>query len=88
MFQIMIVEDDPSAARLEQAILTHEGYDTILAENGARALELLDQHHVDLMVLDLMMPVMDGYGLTETLRKLSLIHIWNESDIIHHPVCG
>lgn len=69
MFQIMIVEDDPSAARLEQAILTHGGYDIILAENGARALELLDQHHVDLLVVDLMMPVMDGYTLTETLRK-------------------
>lgn len=69
MFQIMVAEDDKSTARLMQALLTHAGYEVVLAENGVRALELMDSHHVDLIVMDIMMPLMDGYTLTETLRK-------------------
>lgn len=68
MFQIMVAEDDRSTARLMQAVLSHAGYDVILAEDGLKALELLDTRHVDLIVMDIMMPGMDGYTLTETLR--------------------
>lgn len=68
MFQILIVEDDKSAARLMKAVLKHAGYDVFEAENGLEALELLDIHHIDLIVLDIMMPKMDGYEFTERLR--------------------
>ena len=41
----------------------------LVAENGVQALDVLDHNHVDLMVIDVMMPLMDGYELTETLRN-------------------
>lgn len=68
MFQILVVEDDKSAARLMKAILEHAGYEVHEAANGAEALELLDIQHIDLIVLDIMMPKMDGYEFTENLR--------------------
>ena len=69
MFRILIVEDDPSTARLMQAVLKHAGYDTLYAENGATALDVMDREHIDLILLDVMMPVMDGYAFTEELRS-------------------
>jgi len=69
MFNIMVVEDDPSTRKLMYAILSQNGYEPILAENGEHALELLDKKHVDLIVLDIMMPKMDGYQFTEILRE-------------------
>ena len=69
MFNIMVVEDDPNTRKLLQAILSQNGYDIIPAVNGEHALELLDKKHVDLIVLDIMMPRMDGYQFTEILRE-------------------
>ena len=65
----MVVEDDPNTKKLMQAILSQNGYEVILADNGEHALELLDKKHVDLIVLDIMMPRMDGYQFTEILRE-------------------
>lgn len=69
MFQILVVEDDKSTARLMKAILKHAGYEVHSAENGIEALELTDTQHIDLIVLDVMMPKMDGYEFTECLRS-------------------
>lgn len=69
MFQILVVEDDKSTARLMKAILKHAGYEVYSAENGIEALELTDTQHIDLIVLDVMMPKMDGYEFTECLRS-------------------
>lgn len=69
MFQILVVEDDHSTARLMRAILTHAGYDVLQAGNGVEAFDVLAHHHVDLIVLDVMMPQMDGYTFTEQLRR-------------------
>ena len=52
-----------------EAVLTQNGYEVILATDGIDALEKMENHHVDLIVLDVMMPRMDGYELSETLRK-------------------
>lgn len=52
-----------------EAVLTQNGYNVILANDGIEALEKLDSHHVDLIVLDLMLPRMDGYEFTKTLRE-------------------
>jgi len=69
MFNILIVEDDPSARRLMEAVLKENGFHTYLAANGLEALDVLDQQQIDLMVTDLMMPEMNGYDLTEQLRE-------------------
>ena len=68
MFQILVVEDDKNACRLMEAVLTRYGYEPITAHNGVEALEVLDRKHVDLILLDVMMPRMDGYEFTNTLR--------------------
>ena len=68
MFQILIVEDDKNARRLMEAILTRYGYEPITACDGLEALEIMDRKHVDLIILDVMMPRMDGYEFTNTLR--------------------
>lgn len=69
MFQILVVEDDKSTARLMKAVLRHGGYEVVEACNGVEALAAMDTQHIDLIVLDVMMPKMDGYELTERLRS-------------------
>lgn len=69
MFCIMVVEDDFNTRKLMEAVLVQNGYEVILAKDGIEALEKMDNHHVDLIVLDLMMPRMDGYEFTKTLRQ-------------------
>jgi len=68
MFQILVVEDDKNTRRLMETVLTRYGYEPIPACNGLEALEILDRRHVDLILLDVMMPKMDGYEFTNTLR--------------------
>lgn len=68
MFQILIVEDNKNTARLMKAVLKRARYEIHEAGNGAEALEVTDKHHIDLIVLDVMMPVMDGYEFTERMR--------------------
>lgn len=68
MFQILIVEDSKNTARLMKAVLKRAGYEVHEAGNGAEALEIMDKQHIDLIVLDIMMPVMDGYEFTEQMR--------------------
>ena len=69
MFDILVVEDNKNTRKLLTTILKNHGYNTLEAGNGEEALEVLEHNHVDLMVLDVMMPKMDGFSLTETLRE-------------------
>lgn len=69
MFHILVVEDDKNTRKLMEEVLLQNGYEVILAKDGIDALDKMDNHHVDLIVLDIMMPRMNGYELTETLRK-------------------
>ncbi len=69
MFRILIVDDDRHTRLLYQAVLERENYTVFCAENGLRALELLDREHIDLAVVDVMMPEMDGYTFTKQLRE-------------------
>ena len=68
MFHILVVEDNDNTRKLMLAVLSQNGYEPIPARDGLEALEVLDRKHVDLIVLDIMMPRMDGYEFTETLR--------------------
>lgn len=69
MFNIMIVEDDSNQRKLMAAVLEQYGYNVIQAFDGIDALDQLDKKHVDLIILDIMMPRMDGFEFTETLRQ-------------------
>ena len=68
MFHILVVDDDKSTRLLMQTILEAERYTVSLAANGLEALRVLEDQHIDLVVLDVMMPQMDGYEFTRTLR--------------------
>ncbi len=68
MFRILVVEDDKNTRKLMEAVLTRYGYEALTACDGVEALEILDHKHIDLVVLDVMMPRMDGYEFTNTLR--------------------
>ena len=69
MFNVLIVEDDKNLRKLMEIKLQAEGYNTISAENGKVALEKLHEHHVDVMIVDAMMPVMNGFELVKTTRE-------------------
>ena len=69
MFRILVVEDNPNARKLMAAVLEQHGYEPVCAQDGVEALEILDKKHVDLILLDIMMPRMDGYEFTEILRE-------------------
>ena len=68
MFHILVVDDDKNTRRLIEAVLSRENYTVTTAENGEQALQRLDEQHIDLIVLDIMMPKIDGYELTRQLR--------------------
>ncbi|KWX78007.1 heme response regulator HssR [Paenibacillus riograndensis] len=68
MIHILVVEDDRHARRLLEAVLKREGYLVSTAEDGVRAMDVLEQQHIDLIVLDIMMPNMDGYEFAKELR--------------------
>lgn len=69
MFHILVVDDDTNTRILMRAVLEGAGYAVSLAEDGQAALAVLDKTHIDLVVLDIMMPNMDGYEFTSTLRQ-------------------
>ena len=69
MFNIMVVDDHAHIRRLYEVTLEKNGYKPFPAENGQEALELLEREHIDLIVLDIMMPGMDGYAFLRTLRE-------------------
>jgi DNA-binding response OmpR family regulator len=69
MVHILIVDDDKNTRRLYQAVLENEGYQVFMAKNGNDALLVMDEKHIDLVIVDIMMPCMDGYEFTKTLRE-------------------
>lgn len=69
MFKILIAEDDRELRQLFSHILTKNGYVTRGVSNGQEALDELDRDYYDLIISDIMMPVMDGYELVRLLRS-------------------
>lgn len=70
MFHILVVDDDMNTLKLMRAVLEEENYSVSTAANGEEALEVMDIEHIDLVILDIMMPKMDGYEFTKTLRSV------------------
>lgn len=66
--RLLIAEDEYELARALSVILSHEGYDVTICENGREALALCEKEVFDGYIFDIMMPVMDGITLLETLR--------------------
>ncbi len=69
MFNILVVDDDKNTRQLIKAVLENERYTVYTAEDGEIALEVLDTKHIDLVVLDIMMPKLDGYEFTKIVRE-------------------
>lgn len=69
MFHILVVDDDKNTRMYFEAVLKNNNYTVTVAKNGEEALEVMDREHVDLVVLDVMMPKLDGYEFTKTLRE-------------------
>ncbi len=69
MFKILIVEDDSELRGLFKRVLVKNGYSVRTASNGAEALDLVGAEYIDLIISDIMMPVMDGYAMVSSLRE-------------------
>lgn len=69
MFKILVAEDDASTNRLFCAILRRAGYEPVPATDGEDALQKMDEYKIDLLVCDVMMPRLDGFGLTRAIRE-------------------
>ena len=68
MFNILVVEDNADMRELFCTVLADSGYNPIPVTNGLEALKIMDKEYIDLIVADIMMPEMNGYELTKTLR--------------------
>lgn len=75
MVKILIVDDDQQIAKLIEVYLKNEGFTTEIASDGIEAFQFLKQINFDLIILDIMMPNMDGLVFCQTLRKNSQIPI-------------
>lgn len=67
--KILIVDDEASIRRILETRFKMLGYDTATASDGEEALQIFEQFQPDLLILDIMMPRLDGYGVTKELRK-------------------
>ncbi|RGT61085.1 response regulator transcription factor [Faecalibacillus faecis] len=83
MNKILIVEDEKSINRLIKINLSDAGYSCLCAFDGKEAIELIDHNHFDLILLDIMLPEINGYELMEYIRPLEIpvIFLTAKSDV-------
>jgi len=67
--EVLIVEDDNFVAEVYFAKLTEMGYEAILAQNGEEGIAALKKHKIDLILLDILMPIMNGVEMLEEIKK-------------------
>ena len=67
-YKILVVDDEPPIVRLMEFILARHGHQMLTAVNGEQALEMVRAHDPDIILLDIMMPRIDGYEVARTLR--------------------
>ena len=68
MLRVLIVEDEKPIRELLNDFLSDEGYDTLLAENGQRGVEIARAEQPDLVLMDLMLPLLDGFAAMRALK--------------------
>ena len=69
MFKILIAEDDAELRQLFTRALTKNGYSVISAPDGKQAMTIIESEYIDLVISDIMMPIMDGYELAQNIRE-------------------
>jgi len=74
-YRILLVDDEPRYLRLMEANLVTEGYHVIKSTNGQEAVDKVASQQPDLVLLDVMMPVLDGFGACERIREFSSVPI-------------
>jgi DNA-binding response OmpR family regulator len=67
--RVLVVDDDDLVRAFEEKLLTREGFDVVTAADGAAALELIDGRQLDLVLLDIAMPGVDGFEVARALRR-------------------
>jgi len=67
--RILVVDDDPPSVKMISFLLREEGYDVVSTDNGLTALELVDREAPDLVILDVMMPNLDGFEVCRRMRQ-------------------
>jgi DNA-binding response OmpR family regulator len=72
---ILTADDDPQLLRLVMRNLQLEGYDVLVASDGKQALEQIETHQPELVLLDVMMPKMDGFTVCQRVREFSSVPI-------------
>ena len=75
MKKILVVEDEKSIQNIIKAFLKNEKYNVETADDGLEAINILQDHNYDLILLDLMLPKIDGYTVCEMIRKKSNVPI-------------
>ena len=65
---LLVVEDDPDILRLLETTLSFKGYRVVIAHNGREAIEIILREHPALVIADIMMPELDGFGMAHRLR--------------------
>ena len=73
--KILIADDEPRMLKLVSDFLKKDGYNVFVAENGRQALDIFYDQHVDLVILDVMMPEYDGWAVCREIRKTSHVPI-------------
>ena len=68
MARILVVDDEPTIAQIIRLLLEPEGHEVLIADDGSRGFAMAQRQVPDVIVLDLMMPIMDGFSLLEALR--------------------
>ena len=71
MVKILVVDDDKNIRKLLSVVFEREGFSVFLAGDGKQALAVLDAETIDLVVVDIMMPNLDGYEFTESVRTVN-----------------
>lgn len=71
MFNVLVIDDDKNTRLYFKALLENEKFIVYTAENGAEGLSVMDREHIDIAIVDIMMPKMDGYQFTEELRAVN-----------------
>ena len=66
---VLVADDEPNLRRVLRAQLERDGFEVVVAPDGARAVQVLDEHHVDIVITDLRMPELDGMGLLAHCRS-------------------
>ncbi|HXF85993.1 MAG TPA: response regulator transcription factor [Anaerolineales bacterium] len=73
--RILIVDDEPRYLRLLEANLRTEGYEVVTAQDGVQAVDVFSNQPIDLVLMDVMMPKLDGFGATQRIREFSNVPI-------------